>query len=171
MLGLLLLSWLRSSQNWQQMRLESEVRTNQGIVGPLGVMWAHNLTFEKTKINRTWYILISSYVSVILSPNSTQPHILDEMILSFWRVQFTFKYLFCYALVLTTDNERVMAISQILYGQYHIWELYVLGLKSKVFFCKTTTTYLKPWTSYSQGQDGYCSLAENAENAPTGAPR
>ena len=36
------------SQNWQQMRLESEeVRTNQGIFDPLCVMWTGNLIFEK----------------------------------------------------------------------------------------------------------------------------
>ena len=40
----------------------------------------------------------------------------------------------------STDYERVKAISQILYGQYHIWELfrsyiYVSDLKTKVF-CK-----------------------------------
>ena len=36
----------------------------------------------------------------------------------------------------STDDGRVMAISQILYGQYHIWDiyiLYVLGLKTKLF--------------------------------------
>ena len=33
-----------------------------------------------------------------------------------------------------TDNGRVKAISQILYGQYHIWDLYVLGLEPKDFF-------------------------------------
>ena len=32
-----------------------------------------------------------------------------------------------------TDNGRVLASSQILYGQYHIWDIYVLGLTTKVF--------------------------------------
>ena len=33
----------------------------------------------------------------------------------------------------STDDERVKATLQILYGQYHIWDLYVLGLKTKGF--------------------------------------
>ena len=33
----------------------------------------------------------------------------------------------------STYNGCVKIISQILYGQYHIWELYDLGLKTKVF--------------------------------------
>ena len=41
-------------------------------------------------------------------------------------------------MVLITDDGRVMATFQILYGQYHIWDIYVLGLKTKVF-CRTTT--------------------------------
>ena len=41
-----------------------------------------------------------------------------------------------------TDNRLVMAIFQILYGQYHICDLYVLGLKSKVF-CKNNNQILK----------------------------
>ena len=36
---------------------------------------------------------------------------------------------------LVTDDGHVKAISLILSGQYHIWELYLLDLKSKVF-CK-----------------------------------
>jgi hypothetical protein len=32
-----------------------------------------------------------------------------------------------------TEDGSVKALSQILYGQYHIWELYVLDLKTKVF--------------------------------------
>ena len=48
-----------------------------------------------------------------------------------------------------------------------IWDLYVLGWKSKIFFVKNPTKYSKPWTRDSQCQDGYCSLAENTQNAPT----
>ena len=35
---------------------------------------------------------------------------------------------------LITDYGRVMAISQIFHGQYYIWDIFGLGLKSKVFF-------------------------------------
>ena len=31
----------------------------------------------------------------------------------------------------TTNDGRVKAIFQIIYGQYHTWDLYVLGLKTK----------------------------------------
>ena len=58
-------------------------------------------------------------------------------------------------------------IYQILHGQCHIWDLYVLGLKSNFFCKKPTTKYSKPWTRDSQCQDEYCSLAETTQNAPT----
>ena len=41
-------------------------------------------------------------------------------------------------MVFITDDERVMATSQILYGQCHIWDIYVLGLKPIFFLEKTT---------------------------------
>ena len=49
-------------------------------------------------------------------------------------------------------------IYQILHGQCHIWDLYVLGLKSNFFCKKPTTKYSKPWTRDSQCQDGCCSF-------------
>ena len=63
-----------------------------------------------------------------------------------------------------TDDTRVMAISQIIYEQYHIWDIYVLGLKTKVFVGKTTKS-LFPWTREPQWQNSADSLAENTLNA------
>ena len=46
-------------------------------------------------------------------------------------------------MVFTTDNGRVMDISQILYDQYHIWNtlfgIYVLGAENQSFFVGKTT--------------------------------
>ena len=33
-----------------------------------------------------------------------------------------------------TDYGRIIAISQIIYWQYHIWDIFVFGLNNKVFF-------------------------------------
>ena len=68
-----------------------------------------------------------------------------------------------------TDNWRViMAISQIFYGQYNIWDIYVLGLKTKntKFFVGKTTKSNFPWTMDSQCQKSADSYAENTPNAP-----
>ena len=65
-----------------------------------------------------------------------------------------------------TDDGLVIAISQ---NQYHIWELFgsylgVICLRPKIkSFCKNHGQ----GTEDSQGQDGYCSLAENTQNVPT----
>ena len=43
---------------------------------------------------------------------------------------------------LHSDYGRMMAISQILFGQYHIWDytyIFGLGLKRKVFIIEKTT--------------------------------
>ena len=37
------------------------------------------------------------------------------------------------AFIEVTDNERVMAISQILYGQYDTWGMFGIYIKTKVF--------------------------------------
>ena len=58
-----------------------------------------------------------------------------------------------------TDDTRVMAISQIIYEQYHIWDIYVLSLKTKVFVGKTTKS-LFPWTREPQWQNSADSLAK-----------
>ena len=65
-----------------------------------------------------------------------------------------------------TDDGLVIAISQ---NQYHIWELFgsylgVICFRPKIkSFCKNHGQ----GTEDSQGQDGYCSLAENTQNATT----
>ena len=61
----------------------------------------------------------------------------------------------------SNDDGRVMAISQILYCQYHIWDLYVLGLKTKVFCTKKKTTKMDKELAVPR-----CSLAENTPNVP-----
>ena len=79
-----------------------------------------------------------------------------------------FKGLSMVSLLPSTDNRHVKAISQILYGQYHIWELfgsYVLGLKTKVFCRKNKQN------TFSHGQGTHSAeimlivLAENTPNA------
>ena len=37
-----------------------------------------------------------------------------------------------------TDYGRMMAVFKILYGHHHIWDIFGLGLKSKVIIEKTT---------------------------------
>ena len=44
-------------------------------------------------------------------------------------------------MIISINGGRVMAISQILYSQYHVWDLYVLGLKSKDF-CKNNNNQI-----------------------------
>ena len=58
----------------------------------------------------------------------------------------------------------VKALSQILYGQYHILELYVLDLITKVF-CRKKTRYIFSWTRDSQCQNSAYSLAKITPNA------
>ena len=43
---------------------------------------------------------------------------------------------------LNTDYGRIMAGSQILYSQFHTWDIFGLGLKSKVF-CRTNNWIIK----------------------------
>jgi hypothetical protein len=68
-----------------------------------------------------------------------------------------------------TDDRRVKAISQILYGQYRIWDWYVLGLKSKSI-CKKNEPNTQ---NHGQGTHSakvgivVSSLTENTQNAPT----
>ena len=40
---------------------------------------------------------------------------------------------------MSTDNGRMMVISQILFGQYHRWDIFGLGMKIKGFFVDETT--------------------------------
>ena len=72
-------------------------------------------------------------------------------------------------MTLTTDDGRVMAISQIICRQYHkylgyIWDIFVLGMKTKVFVGKTTKSIFL-WTRDSQCQNSAHSSAQNTPNA------
>jgi hypothetical protein len=66
-------------------------------------------------------------------------------------------------MVLHTNDGRLMAISQILYGQYHIWDICV-SLKTNVFIGKTTKSMF-PWPDL-QYQNSADSLAEKITQMP-----
>jgi hypothetical protein len=51
------------------------------------------------------------------------------------------KFTFCPSVAVLTNYGRVMAISHILYGQYHIWDIFGLGLKT--FFLEKTTKWTR----------------------------
>ena len=76
-------------------------------------------------------------------------------------------------MAIITDNRRVWWLStkfftaNIILGIYlgFIWDLYVLGLKSKVFFVKNNNQIFK--TLDKRLTVRRCSLAENTQNAPT----
>ena len=65
----------------------------------------------------------------------------------------------------TTDDGRVKAISQILYGQYHIWDLYVLGLKTKGFLWEKQPDTLSHGQGTHSAKKSADSLSENTPNA------
>ena len=48
-----------------------------------------------------------------------------------------------------TDYEHMITVSQ---GQYHIWDIFGLALKSTVFFVEKTSELWKSWTKESQCQ-------------------
>ena len=66
-----------------------------------------------------------------------------------------------------TDYGLLMAISQILFGQYHIWDIFWLGLKTKVFLWKKQLNdgnHEQGTHSAKMGADS--SSAENTPNTP-----
>ena len=63
-----------------------------------------------------------------------------------------------------TDDGRVMAIAQIDYRQYDIWDIFGIGVRpEKQFFVGKTTKYIFPGTQCQNSDD---SLAKNTPNAP-----
>ena len=61
---------------------------------------------------------------------------------------------------LSMTHVYIVVLSQILYRQYHTWELYVLDLKTKFFFVGKQNRYIFPWTRDSQWQNSADSLAK-----------
>ena len=63
-----------------------------------------------------------------------------------------------------TDDGRVMAIAQIDYRQYDIWDIFGICVRpEKQFFVGKTTKYIFPGTQCQNSDD---SLAKNTPNAP-----
>ena len=84
-----------------------------------------------------------------------------------WQLIWTLGYWTRVLILITliTEDGSTEALLQILYGQYLILELYVLDLKTRVFWRKRFS-YTFPWTRDSHCQNSANSLAGNSQNAP-----